>query len=200
MLPPGAHSRRLFGLDSWSRTRPPWAPPAATDGACLDRTSLADLCNRHGGRAHLASGGSLPEGPFLTLWCPRAEATETCKRRFLREPEGSGPVPRRHRPRRAKSPESACARRHRGQLLLPRAPQCRRLSLPKGWNLPEGRASRDPCPTSRANGEGRRAGLRRLPPTRSHPGSYSLVAAIRSPPAGDDWNGRAFFTNPTCPP
>jgi hypothetical protein len=91
VLPLGDRSRRLFALGSWPRARSPSAPPAATDSAYLNLTSLTDLCNQHGGRAHWADDCSSPGPPFLTVRCLRAEAARL-RAAHLSEPESSGPM------------------------------------------------------------------------------------------------------------
>jgi len=50
----------------------PWAPPAATGGACLDLTPLDDFCNHTEGRAHQANVRSSHEAPFLGRRSPSA--------------------------------------------------------------------------------------------------------------------------------
>lgn len=194
VLPPGDHSRRRFARDPRSLARSPSAPSAATAEAYLNLTPLTDLCNQHEGRAHRANDGSLLRGGISDS-LGVSDGSERGRRRFLREPEGPGPI-RKNRPRRARTPKSACARRHRGPLRLPRTPQCRRLDLPKSWRPPDCRTDRDPPPTLRANGASLRTSLRCLPPPGNHPRSYSLVAAGRKPPRGGVRHGRAFFTSP----
>jgi hypothetical protein len=50
----------------------PWAPPAATGGACLDLTPLDDFCNHTKGRAHRANVRSSHDAPFLGHRSPSA--------------------------------------------------------------------------------------------------------------------------------
>jgi hypothetical protein len=146
--------------------------------------------------------GTPSERRFLTrrahFWLSGAlgaEATESGERRFWRNPKAPDRH-QRHRSRRSGSPESACARRHRGQLRLTRTPQCRGPILLESWNLRSWLSQ----PRSSSNLPRERCGLwkdlRCLPPPRSLPGSYSRVTVARLPPESDSRDDRAFFTNP----
>lgn len=146
--------------------------------------------------------GTPSERRFLTrgahFWLSGAlgaEATESCEQRFWRNPKAPDRY-LRHRSRRSGSPESACARRHRGQLRLTRTPQCRGPILLESWNL----RSRLSQPRSSSSLPRERCGLwkdlRCLPPSGSHPGSYSQMTVACSPLESDSQDERAFFTNP----
>lgn len=92
-------------LSSWARS--PWAPPAETDGACLDLTSLAEICNHRKARAHPANDRSSHDVPFSGSALPRHPEAASSVRPELSPWTGD----QRSQPRRPEHPESACAQR-----------------------------------------------------------------------------------------
>jgi hypothetical protein len=189
------HSRLPFFAGLLPRARSPWAPPAATVGACLDLTPLPDFCNHTEGRAHWTDVRTSSKAPFLAL--PRPSS-----------PKGSGIVERRgessaqeRRPGRPKSSESACARR---QQRPTRAPPSTPLSLsdhPLELELPQ--KSRQPRPllkpaarTALALGEAEGAFRCQEPRVECH-SLLDVVQPLRERSLQDE---HAFFASPNCPP
>jgi hypothetical protein len=64
------------------RAESPWAPPAATGGACLDLTTLVDFCNHTKGRAHRANVRTSREAPFLGPRIPRTPKDPESRERW----------------------------------------------------------------------------------------------------------------------
>lgn len=186
----------------WPRARSPWAPPAATGEACLNLTSLTDLCNQHGGRTHPASDRSSLGAAFPKLRSPSLE----------RPPKGdpcSGTraafcrnlLPKHRAPVRRRNAGSA------GRICLTQHARCgavadsgssehligRRFHVPEDWRPRSSSTGQGPRPTSRANGTGHLKNLRCFPPPESHGGE--LLPPSRHPSAARRLlpNERAFF-------
>jgi hypothetical protein len=132
------------------RAESPWAPPAATGGACLNLTTLDDFCNHTKGRAHRADVRTSREKPFLGPRTPEAPKSS--------EIEMSGWVEsstRERWPDRPELIESACARRQQWPTQAPPStPVSSNGCLPKLESPRGSRPTKTPSPTHRANGTG----------------------------------------------
>jgi hypothetical protein len=188
------HSRLPFFAGLLPRARSPWAPPAATVGACLDLTPLPDFCNHTEGRAHWTDVRTSSKAPFLAL--PRPSS-----------PKGSGIVERRgessaqeRRPGRPKSSESACARRQQRPTRAPSSAPVSSFGLLLRLEPSRaGRPTKTHPRTCRANGTGPWRGRGHFPPSESPGGLPFLRTVTHSPPEGESQDEHAFFTNPSCP-
>jgi hypothetical protein len=148
-LSPPVHLWLPFFAGLVPRAESPWAPPAATGGACLDLTTLVDFCNHTKGRAHRANVRTSREAPFLDPRIPRPpKEPESRERRGWSSTRG-------RRPCRPKSFEPTCARRQqRPTRAPPSAPLSSNGFLP-GLDSPrENRPTKAPPQTGRANGTG----------------------------------------------
>jgi hypothetical protein len=109
------------------RAESPWAPPAATGGACLDLTTLDDFCNHTEGRAHRADVRTSREAPFLAPRSPSAPKDPGNRERQ----DDSGT--RKRRSCRPKSSESACARRQQRPTRTASSAPLSSNGLPGSW-------------------------------------------------------------------
>lgn len=127
----------------------PWAPPAATGGACLDLTPLPDFCNHTKGRAHRANVRSSRGAPFLGPRRPGAPKDPGNRERRV----NTGTA--RRQSRRPKSPESACARRQQRPTLTPPSAPLSSDSRAREMELSsKGRPTKTHPRTNRTNGTG----------------------------------------------
>jgi hypothetical protein len=138
-----------FFADLLPRAESPWAPPAATGGACLDLTSLGDFCNHTKGRAHRANVRTSREAPFLGPRIPRVPKASESRERW------SESSTRKRRPHRPKSSKSACARRQQRPTRAPSsAPGSSSGFLSELESPRENRSTKTLPRTGRANGAG----------------------------------------------
>lgn len=149
-------------LSSWARS--PWAPPAETDGACLDLTSLAEICNHRKARAHPANNRSSRDVPFLARRClgmPRLRAA--CVQNYRPGPGTKDP---NHAGR--STPSQHARSGNRGRLELLRTPRSHRACREPELETPShDRLVKTYRRALRANGTGLQARQRCFLPSRS---------------------------------
>jgi len=112
------------------RTRSPWAPPAATGGACLDQTSLTDFCNHTKDRAHWTNVRSSPGSAVSDPSPPRRPKGLRTRERLVE----FGTL--EHRPAGRSHPSQHARGGSRGQLDLPRVPPGHQIRSRDSWNHP----------------------------------------------------------------